>query len=229
MPPQRAIFAPETFRFFRQLGRNNRTEWMNANRDRYKEHVVQPFRALLEALTPAVHKLDTGFDVSGRTGTNFSRINRDIRFAKDKSPYRTQMYLMFPGQGGKGWQGGQLYVGISTDLVTTGFRIYSDYKSKTSALAQIARPRVLASPRWISQQKRRLGRKYESYWYSMEKREWTKHDGWPSSREEWEKLLGWVVRRKMIASAPTRPDFVAEISKTFRDLFPLYRFTSLRS
>ncbi len=228
MPVQKAIFTPETFRFFRQLGRNNRTEWMHANRDRYEEDIVQPFRGLLEALTPAVRKLHAGFDVGGRTGTNFSRINRDIRFAKDKSPYRTQMYLMFPGQGGKGWQGGQLYVGISTDTVTMGFRIYSDYKSKTSALARISRPSVLANPRWVAQQKRRLARKYESYWYSMEKREWTKHSGWPSNREEWEKLLGWVVRRKMTKTSPTRPDFVGEVSKSFRDLFPLYRFTSLR-
>ncbi len=128
MPPHKALFTAETLRFFRELGRNNRKEWMDENRGRYQEHIVQPFRALLEELTPAVHKLDAGFDVSGRTGTNFSRINRDIRFAKDKSPYRTQMYLMFPGPGGKGWQGGQLYVGISTDTVTAGFRIYSDYK-----------------------------------------------------------------------------------------------------
>lgn len=228
MPPQKALFSKDTFRFFRELGRNNRKEWMDENRGRYQDHIVQPFRKLLEVLTPAVHKLDAGFDVSGRTGTNFSRINRDIRFAKDKSPYRTQMYLMFPGQGGKGWQGGQLYVGMSTDSVTAGFRIYSDYKSKTSALALIARPRVLANPRWIAQQKRRLAQKYESYWYSSEKREWTKHGGWPSGPEEWKKLLGWIVRRKLPPSAATRASFAADVAKSFRDLFPLYRFASLR-
>ncbi|HYL09990.1 MAG TPA: DUF2461 family protein [Candidatus Acidoferrales bacterium] len=228
MPPQKALFSKETLRFFRELGRNNRKEWMDENRGRYQEHIVQPFRALLETLTPAVYKLDAGFDVCGRTGTNFSRINRDIRFAKDKSPYRTQMYLMFPGTGGKGWQGGQLYVGISTDTATAGFRIYSDYRSKISALAQIARPRVLADPRWIARQKRRLDRKYESYWYSTEKREWTKHGGWPATPEEWKKLLGWIVRRKMAPSAATRPNFTADVAKIFRDLFPLFRFTSLR-
>src|SRR5579863_5169533 len=72
--------SAETFRFFRDLNRNNRTEWMNANRDRYQAAVVQPFRGLLAELTPVVHELDPGFDVGGRTGVNFSRINRDIRF-----------------------------------------------------------------------------------------------------------------------------------------------------
>ena len=38
-----------------------------------------------------------GFDTAARRGRNFSRINRDIRFAKDKTPYRTQMYLKFCG------------------------------------------------------------------------------------------------------------------------------------
>jgi len=54
------------------------------------------FRALLAALAPAALKLQADFDTSGRTGVNFSRINRDIRFARDKTPYRPQMYLTFP-------------------------------------------------------------------------------------------------------------------------------------
>jgi len=42
---------------------------------------------------PTVLALDDRFDATGRTGANFSRINRDIRFAKDKTLYKTQMYL----------------------------------------------------------------------------------------------------------------------------------------
>ncbi len=228
MGMQSTGLTPETFRFFRELGRNNRKEWMDANRDRYQEHVVQALRRLFESLTPAVLALDSRFDASGRTNTNFSRINRDIRFAKDKTPYRAQMYLMFPGQGGKAWKGGQLYAGISADTVTTGFRIYAA-DNKTSALAQVARPRALKNPKWLAQQKRRLGRRYESYWYSMEKREWIKHDGWPLAAEEWNKLLGWIVRRKLKPSAATQPKFPRDVAKIFRELYPLYRFTSVRS
>ena len=228
MPRQSAVITPETFRFFRELGRQNRKEWMDANRDRYQEHVVQPLRSLLETLSPAVLSLHPNFDIGGRTGVNFSRINRDTRFAKDKTPYRTQMYVMFPGRGSEGWQGGQFYVGVSPEVVTVGFRIYSDYKSKTAALAQLARPRALKNPKWLAQQKRRLGRRYESYWYSMEKREWTKRDGWPLAAEEWDKLLGWIVRRKLKPGAATQPKFPRDIGKMFRELYPLYRFTSVR-
>jgi uncharacterized protein (TIGR02453 family) len=227
MASEGAIFTQETFRFFRDLARHNHKDWMDANRERYRECVVAPFRQLLDALTPAVLALDPYFDVSGRTGANFSRINRDIRFAKDKTPYRTQMYLQFRGSSPKTKEAGQLYVGLSSDTVSAGFRIYGGQPRKLSPLAQIAAPRVLANPRWVAQQKKRLGRRYESYWYSMEKGEWTRHDGWPETPEPWKRMLGWIVRRKMPPSAATRAAFPAEAARVFRELFPIYRLTSL--
>src|SRR5713226_7264917 len=95
MAPAKPVFTQETFRFFRDLGRNNKKVWMDAHRERYQSAVVQPFRRLLEELAPAVLTLDDRFDTTGRTGANFSRINRDIRFAKDKTLYKTHMYLKF--------------------------------------------------------------------------------------------------------------------------------------
>jgi len=223
MPTHKSIITAETFRFFRDLSRNNRKEWMDQNRERYQRHLAQPLRDLLAALSPAVLKLHSGFDVSNHRGVNFSRINRDIRFAKDKTPYRAQMYVFFPPQGGKNRQPGQLYVGINADTVTAGFRIYFDPKTKTSALAG----RVAELPAWSAQQRRRLARKYESYWYSMEKGQWTKNESWPSTPEQWKKLKAWIVRRRMKPATALRPAFPADAAKIFRDLFPLFRFTSL--
>jgi uncharacterized protein (TIGR02453 family) len=222
------IVGSETFRFFRDLSRNNRTEWMDSNRDRYKQCVVQPLRALCEDLAPALLKLDARFETSGRTGSNLSRINRDIRFAKDKTPYRTGMYLKFSAPFSGEGETGQLYVGISAKTVTSGFRIYSGSKRKDSALAEIADARVAAHPRWLAQQKKRLGRRYESYWYSTEKGEWIQHDGWPAA-ENWKKLQAWIVRRELSTTAATRKTFCGELAKIFRDLYPVLRFTSLRN
>src|SRR5260370_7656133 len=93
MAKSKAIITHDTFRFFRELSANNRTEWMQANRERYQECVVQPLRGLCEELAPAVLRLDPRFETSGRTGANLSRINPDIRFAKDKTPYRAQLHF----------------------------------------------------------------------------------------------------------------------------------------
>ena len=228
-PARSPITSPigrETFRFFRDLARNNRTEWMEANRERYKQCVVQPLRALCEELTPDVLRLNPRFDCRGRSGANFSRINRDTRFANDKTPYRAQMYLKFsvpfPGKA----ETGQLYAGFSADAVTAGFRIYSGSKRKESALAQVASPHLDANPRWLAQQKKRLSHRYESYWYSTEKGQWTQNSGWPST-ENWKKVQGWIIRRRLTTAAATRASFSRDLSKVFRELYPLLRFTSL--
>jgi uncharacterized protein (TIGR02453 family) len=227
MAQAKPVFTRETFRFFRDLGRNNRKVWMDANRERYQSAVVQPFRRMLEELSRAALQLNSGFDASGRTGPNFSRINRDIRFAKDKTPYKTQMYLKFsvPAPGKR--ETGQLYVGLSANAVTAGFRIYSGGKRKESTIRLVAEPRVAANRGWVAKQKRRLGRRYESYWYTMERGEWTKHGGWPAAAEDWKKILAWIVRRKLNPSAAARAPFSRDVAKVFRDLYPLLSFTSL--
>jgi uncharacterized protein (TIGR02453 family) len=221
------VFTRETFRFFKDLGRNNTKAWMDANRERYQSSIVRPFRRLLEELSSAVLKLDSRFDVSGRTGPNFSRINRDIRFAKDKTPYKTQMYLKFSVPVPDNGETGQLYVGLSADTVTAGFRIYSGGKRKGSILALIGQSRVQADSGWVTKQKKRLSRRYESYWYTTEKSEWTMHSGWPVAPENWSRILAWIVRRKLSPAATTRASFLHEVVKIFSDLYPLLRYTSL--
>jgi len=227
MDTKKPVFTRETFQFFKDLGRHNHKDWMAANRDRYQASLIQPFRRLLEETASAVLKLDARFDTSGRTGANFSRINRDIRFAKDKTLYKTHMYLKFsvPAPGKR--ETGQLYVGLTTDAVTAGFRIYSGGKRKESTIALIAEPRVIADSRWVRRQRVRLGRRYESYWYKTVKGEWTKHSGWPVSTNDWKKIQAWIVLRKFSPSAATRVSFPREATKVFRDLYPLVRFTSL--
>lgn len=228
MSEQGAILTEETFRFFRELARNNRKPWMDANRDCYRAHVVEPFRLLLARLAPAALKLHPGFEVAGRTGQNFSRINRDIRFANDKSPYRAQLYLFFRRAEDFERGGGQLYVGVSGDAVTAGFRIY--FEGRESALARVAIPRASENGKTIERQRRRLAKKYDSYWYTSEKGTWTKHGGWPrcfGALEQWKKMKGWIVRRKFAPAAAKRAGFVPEVARIFREVFPLYEFTTL--
>ena len=221
MKDPRAVFSRETVQFLRDLGRNNHKAWMDGNRDRYRTALVEPFRTLLERLAPTALKLNPRFVVSGRVGDNFSRINRDIRFTKDKAPYRTQMYLFFAEPGG---QGGQLYAAVSADALTCGFRAYGG--GRQAPLVAIARPRARENAKWIERQRRRLAPRYESYWYSSEKGEWRKHPSWPVRPEDWKKLQGWIVRKRFPPARATRPGFEREVAKVFRQVYPLLPFTS---
>ncbi|MGH9733305.1 MAG: DUF2461 family protein [Candidatus Acidiferrales bacterium] len=207
-------------RFFRELSRNNNKPWMDANRQRYRAEVVEPFRATLDRLTPATRKLNPRFVITGRVSDNFSRINRDIRFARDKTPYRPQMYLFLAEAGD---DTGQLYIGVSSDSVTCGFRIYGS--GRAAPLVQFGRARASENGKWLAKQKDRLGRQFESYWYSTEKGEWTKHKGWPVAPEEWKKLKAWIVRRKLSLAAASRAGFQDEAVAIFKQVHPLMQFS----
>src|SRR5260370_13462154 len=138
MATNKPVFTRETFQFFKDLGRHNRKEWMDTNRERYQAAIVQPFRRMLEELAPTALELDSRFDTSGRTGPNFSRINRDIRFAQDKTLYKTHLYLKFsvPAPGKR--ETGQLYVGLSGETATACFPSSSSSKHKNSTLAPVS-------------------------------------------------------------------------------------------
>lgn len=213
-------FPTATVQFFRELSRNNNKLWMDANRERYRAEVVEPFRALLDRLSPAARKLNSRFVTSGRVGVNFSRINRDIRFARDKTPYRPQMYLFLSEPGD---DAGQLYIGVSAGAVTCGFRIYG--MRRTAPLVQFGRGRAVENAKWLARQKNRLRGKFDSYWYSTEKGEWTKHSGWPVDAGEWKKLKGWIVRRTFSVAAASREGFEGEAIRIFKQVCPLMEFS----
>src|SRR6267154_2270680 len=121
---------------------------------------------------------------------------------------------------------GNFETGSSADTATAGFRIYSEPKRKLSSIALVAEPRIAQNPKWLAQQKKRLNKKYDSYWYKTIKGEWTKNDGWPTAAD-WPKLQAWVVRKKSSPAAATRASFPTDVAKVFRDVYPLLKFTSL--
>lgn len=86
-------FKPETLLFLDQLGINNTKGWFEAHKTDYIENVKRPFIELVEALTPAILEIDPQLDTDPKRCV--ARINRDIRFTTDKSPYRTNLWLAF--------------------------------------------------------------------------------------------------------------------------------------
>ncbi|MGH9815844.1 MAG: DUF2461 family protein [Candidatus Acidiferrales bacterium] len=219
-----AIFTPETFRFFRDVKRNNHKRWMDANRERYRAQVVEPFRHLLARVGPPLQDLGAEIEVNGRTGVNFSRINRDIRFAKVKLPYRTLMYLMLPESRAPETDDCAFYVNVGLEAVTAGVRFYGT--QRTSRLRTVIAPRAVQQAAWLRRQARRLGRGYESYWHTTQRGDWVKVPGWPQGEGDWKRVQAWIARRSLSHTAATRPGFDREVIRVFRDLYPLFRFAT---
>lgn len=91
-------FSTDYVAFFKELQKNNTKEWFQENRKRYETSVKDPFKAFTAAMIAAIKKEEPELNLEA--GKVISRINRDIRFSKDKTPYNTHLNC-FLGRGGK--------------------------------------------------------------------------------------------------------------------------------
>src|SRR5205807_4936959 len=80
-------FRPAAFQFLRDLARNNQKAWFEANRDVYEREVRDPMRLLVETLDAKLGSIAP--EIVGDPKRSMFRIHRDVRFSKNKSPYKT--------------------------------------------------------------------------------------------------------------------------------------------
>lgn len=97
-------WPPEAIELYEGLEIDNSREYWMAHKDTYRRAVVEPFEALIDELR-------------GEFGdAKMFRPNRDVRFSKDESPYKTQAGALFTGGG---------YVQLSADGLGVGAGYYS--------------------------------------------------------------------------------------------------------
>jgi len=80
-------FNPAFISFFKDLERSNTTAWFNENRKTYEKEVKQPFAVFVEEMISRIKKHEPSIGI--KPADAIMRINKDIRFSKDKTPYNT--------------------------------------------------------------------------------------------------------------------------------------------
>jgi len=95
-------FTTQTVDFLRDLAVNNNKEWFEAHKNTFITYLQTPAVALVEALGsqlqakfPEIH-----YDVRPNGRGSLMRMNRDVRFSTDKSPYKTNLAMMFNDKSG---------------------------------------------------------------------------------------------------------------------------------
>ncbi len=87
---------PELYAFLRDLKKNNDRAWFEQNRDRFERHVREPLLAFTESVQEPLAGISPSIlAIAKKQGGSLFRIHRDIRFSKDKSPYKTWAALQF--------------------------------------------------------------------------------------------------------------------------------------
>lgn len=125
-------FARGTFEFFMALGFNNNREFFHASHDWYENDVRTPLRELCMDIAPAVLAIDR--DIEARPARVISHINRDLRYSRDKSPYRDYMWLGFHRAGWDKCDCFHFYFDIGAQGGNVGAGMYGDDRAWTDAL-----------------------------------------------------------------------------------------------
>jgi len=104
----------DTQTFVRALARDNTRDWFDAHKAQCEGNLRDPAKALIQEVAPQLSAL-TDLPVTGK----LFRIHRDVRFSKDKTPYKTHLHMMWTVQSGTR-QDPVLFFGINPDTVVVG-------------------------------------------------------------------------------------------------------------
>lgn len=95
-------FKPQLFTFLLELKENNTREWFQENKDRYRAEVQEPLLEFIAAFSGPLGEISPHFVADPRpAGGSMFRIYRDVRFSRDKSPYKTHAAAQFRHRDGR--------------------------------------------------------------------------------------------------------------------------------
>lgn len=115
-------FSTDLFKFLRELKNNNNREWFAENKQRFEESVRGPFLRFIADVAPMLHGISARIVADPRpSGGSLFRIYRDIRFSKDKSPYKTHVAANFP------------HLGAGSDVSAAGFYLHLEPRASFAA------------------------------------------------------------------------------------------------
>jgi uncharacterized protein (TIGR02453 family) len=125
-------FSLDYLQFFKELAPNNNKDWFDLNRKRYENSVREPFKKFVTTLIDEISKEDLEIQITQKEA--IFRINRDIRFSKDKTPYKLNNSAIISKKGRKD----KSYPGLYVELGPEKLGIYGGiFRPDTSQTLRI--------------------------------------------------------------------------------------------
>jgi uncharacterized protein (TIGR02453 family) len=116
---------PGFFKFLSELAKNNNRDWFQENKGRFEAEVQGPALGLVSAIGDRMSSVSPHIVVEAKkAGGSLMRIYRDVRFAKDKSPYQTHIAAQFRHARGKGVSAPGFYMSLSPGKSMLGVGIW---------------------------------------------------------------------------------------------------------
>ena len=127
-----AYFTQETTSFLKQLKENNNRDWFNENKSRYITYVKDPFEVFVGDLIEAMNPYFESLPIAPKDA--IFRIYKDVRFSKNKTPYKTNISAIISPGGRKD----KTFPGVYLEITSDDMRIYSGlYQLDTKQLLNV--------------------------------------------------------------------------------------------
>jgi uncharacterized protein (TIGR02453 family) len=220
-------FGPGALKFLRGLARHNDREWFERHRVVYETEVRDPLRALVEEMDVRLARLAP--ELVGDPRRSIFRIHRDVRFSKDKSPYKTNAACQFyhhdagrgAGQDAEG-AGAGLYFQLAQGECFVAGGIWMPARPALEKIreALAAEPEALDEIVRAAGFRRRFGSLSDEAMLTRLPRGYP--DGHPAER--WLRYKSFTASRMLTEREVTSPRLAATIERDFAALVPLVRW-----
>ena len=211
-------FPKEGITFLKRLKKNNNRLWFTRHKSEYEDNVKLPMQSLIAALQPHIVGFAPEIDVNPKR--SMFRIYRDIRFSKDKSPYKTHVAAVFHVKGH--WQGSAgYYVHIEPSGVYVGGGIYLPDSDQLRKLRKAIEDR---SEEFLSFVKSRAFKK------EFQKIEGEKLQRVPQGYAPDHPMAEWLKHKQFYTGVEWKESechssrFVNKVVGVYKDLYPFVRF-----
>jgi len=214
-------FSPKLFAFLQDLAANNTKAWFEANRERYESELRAPALRFIEAFGPYLAKVSPHFRADPRpVGGSLFRIYRDVRFSKDKRPYKTHLGIHFRHELGKNAHAPGFYLHIDP---TGSFFGAGIWRPERDALAKIRDAIVEDSTGW---KRARDAKTFKSAFELKGDSLKRPPRGYPPDHRFVDDLRrkDFIAIRPLTKSAVTSSDFAPTLAAACRDAKPYVRY-----
>jgi uncharacterized protein (TIGR02453 family) len=212
----------DLFRFFRDLSRNNDRDWFLKNKRRYETHVKEPLLQFISDFDPHLRRINPHLVADPRpSGGSLFRIHRDVRFSRDKRPYKTHAGIHFPHEEAKHAHAPGYYLHLEPGNV---FAAAGIWHPEPPTLKRV-RDAMVSDPRsWKRSVERTLRGKYELEGDSLKRA--------PRGYDPEHPLAADLKRKDFIVSIPfderqaCASDFMKRFANACATMKPLLGFLS---
>jgi len=130
-----SYFSNDFLVFFNELENNNNRDWFNKNKKRYEKSVKEPFHDFIQDMIFRIHENDETIMITPKEA--IFRIYRDIRFSKDKTPYKTYTSAVISPGGRKDYTNPGIYLEFSANYLRFYGGIYGMTKDQLQGVRNL--------------------------------------------------------------------------------------------